>query len=90
VGQVPIRELNQDTAGVLARVEAGEVVEVTNRGRPVARIVPVAVDVVADLVAAGIITPAPNPGPIPPPTLAAPTGSDAGALLREMRDDERY
>ena len=90
MGQVPIRELNQDTAGVLARVEAGEVVEVTNRGRPVARIVPVAVDVVADLVAAGIITPAPNPGPIPPPTLAAPTGSDAGGLLRGMRDDERY
>ena len=90
MGQVPIRELNQDTAGVLARVQAGEVVEVTNRGRPVARIVPIAVDVVADLVAAGIITPAPNPGPIPPPTLTAPTGSDAGRLLREMRDDERY
>ena len=90
MGQVPIRELNQDTAGVLARVEAGEVVAVTNRGRPVARIVPVAVDVLADLVAAGIVTPAADPGPFPAPTLAAPAGSDAGELLRAMRDDERF
>jgi prevent-host-death family protein len=90
VAQVPIRELNQDTAGVLARVEAGEVVEVTNRGRLVARIVPVASDVLADLVAAGIIMPAGDPSPIPPPSLVAPIGSDAGALVRAMRDDERY
>ncbi len=34
-------ELNQQTARVLARVQAGEEVTVTDRGRPIARIAPV-------------------------------------------------
>lgn len=38
---VPSRELRNDTAGVLRRVEAGEEVTITVRGRPVARLVPV-------------------------------------------------
>jgi prevent-host-death family protein len=37
---VGIRELRQNASAVLRRVEAGEVVEVTDRGRAVARIVP--------------------------------------------------
>jgi len=55
--QVPVRRLNQDTAAVLARVEAGETVEVTRNGRPVARIVPLTLDPVRELVDAGIIRP---------------------------------
>jgi prevent-host-death family protein len=39
---VPSRELRNDTAGVLARVQAGEQVVITSRGRPVASIVPYA------------------------------------------------
>jgi prevent-host-death family protein len=38
--KVGIRELRQNATAVLRRVAAGEVVEVTDRGRPVARIVP--------------------------------------------------
>ncbi|MHA6629033.1 type II toxin-antitoxin system Phd/YefM family antitoxin [Pseudonocardia sichuanensis] len=38
---VPSRELRNDTAGVLRRVEAGERVTVTVNGRPVAELVPV-------------------------------------------------
>lgn len=38
---VPSRELRNDTAGVLRRVEAGEHVTVTVNGRPVAELVPV-------------------------------------------------
>lgn len=38
--RVGVRELRQNASAVLRRVEAGEVVEVTDRGRPVARIVP--------------------------------------------------
>ncbi|WP_457034003.1 type II toxin-antitoxin system Phd/YefM family antitoxin [Kitasatospora sp. P5_F3] len=34
--EVPARELNQQTAQILARVEAGETVTVTKNGRPVA------------------------------------------------------
>jgi prevent-host-death family protein len=39
--EVPARELRNDTAGVLRRVQDGEDVVVTVRGRPVARLVPV-------------------------------------------------
>jgi prevent-host-death family protein len=49
--QIPVRQLNQDTAGVLARVEAGETVEITSRGKPVARIVPVVEGELAALLA---------------------------------------
>ena len=40
MGRVGIRELRQNATAVLRRVSAGEIVEVTDRGRPVARIVP--------------------------------------------------
>ena len=38
---VPQRDLRNDTAGVLRRVEAGETVRITSNGRPVADLVPV-------------------------------------------------
>jgi prevent-host-death family protein len=89
MSQVPIRQLNQDTAGVLARVESGEIVEVTNRGRAIARIVPIASNPLVDLIAAGLVVPPTITGPIPLPTMPAVEGSEAGALLSAMRDDER-
>lgn len=39
--EIPSRELRNDTAGVLRRVEAGESLTVTSNGRPVAQLVPV-------------------------------------------------
>ena len=36
---VPVRELRNDTAGVLRRVEAGEDITITVHGQPVARLV---------------------------------------------------
>jgi prevent-host-death family protein len=39
--EIASRELRNDTAGVLRRVEAGEPLTVTSDGRPVARLVPV-------------------------------------------------
>ncbi len=41
MSEVAARELRNDTAGVLRRVEDGEDVVVTVRGRPVAQLVPV-------------------------------------------------
>jgi len=38
---IPQRELRNDTAAVLRRVEAGETVRITSNGRPVADLVPV-------------------------------------------------
>jgi prevent-host-death family protein len=39
-GSVSIRELQQNLKRVMARVERGEVVEVTRRRRPIARLAP--------------------------------------------------
>lgn len=90
MNQIPIRDLNHDTAGVLARVERGETVEITNRGRPIARLVPVATDTMADLVASGVVIPPSITGPIPMPTVATEQGLEAGALLSALRDEERW
>jgi prevent-host-death family protein len=90
VNQIPIRDLNQDTAGVLARVERGETVEITNRGRPIARLIPVTTDVMADLVASGVVVPPTITGPIPMPTVPAEPGPEAGALVSALRDEERW
>lgn len=38
--EVASRELRNDTAGVLRRVEAGETIVITRRGKPVAELVP--------------------------------------------------
>jgi prevent-host-death family protein len=37
---VPSRDLRNDTAGILRRVEAGEELTVTRGGRPIAKIIP--------------------------------------------------
>ncbi|MEV2236568.1 type II toxin-antitoxin system prevent-host-death family antitoxin [Micromonospora sp. NPDC049891] len=90
--QIAVRELNQHTSKVLARVRAGETVEVTDRGEPIARLVPVvAGDVLLGrLVAEGrAIAPA-STGPLPlPPVLGDPT-VDAAAVLAASRDEERW
>jgi prevent-host-death family protein len=38
--EIPSRELRNDTAGVLRRVEEGESLTITTNGRPVAQLVP--------------------------------------------------
>lgn len=38
--QISIEKLSRDTYGVLARVEAGETVEITRDVKPIARIIP--------------------------------------------------
>ncbi|HEX2710734.1 MAG TPA: type II toxin-antitoxin system prevent-host-death family antitoxin [Candidatus Acidoferrales bacterium] len=40
MGSVGVRELRQRASELLRRVEAGETIEVTDRGRPVARLAP--------------------------------------------------
>ncbi|MGL5866287.1 MAG: type II toxin-antitoxin system Phd/YefM family antitoxin [Dermatophilaceae bacterium] len=50
---VPIRQLNQDTAGVLARAKKGAAVDITERGVVIARLVPSRPHPLAELIAAG-------------------------------------
>ena len=93
VESIPVRQLNQDTAGVLARVERGESVEITSGGRPIARLVPVTggkLDEVTDLVAAGRAVPATISAPFEVPDGPLDDGPEAGVLLSALRDDERW
>lgn len=88
--QVPIRQLNQDTAGVMGRVEAGETVEITNRGRVIGRIVPAARGELDDLVEAGWAAPPTLSGPFPMPSGEVDETSSATRALLEMREQERW
>ena len=90
---IPVRELNQDTAGVLARVERGESLEITSRGRPIARIVPATsrgLEELDDLIASGRVVPATLGTPFVPPEGPVEENADAGALLSSLRDEERW
>ena len=58
IRQVGIRELRQNASGVLREVKAGALVEITEHGRPVARIMPIATSGWEDCFAAGLALPA--------------------------------
>jgi prevent-host-death family protein len=88
--QVPVRALNQDTAGVLARVEGGETVEITSRGKPIARIVPVSNGEMDDLVLAGWVTPPTLHGPFVMPEGEVDESRAATNALLAMREEERW
>ncbi len=90
--RVGIRELRQNASAVLRRVIDGETVEVTQRGRPVALIVPLPRedDVVDRLVAQGLATPAKGDmTELPPPIKLRPGSKLPSEILEELRSDER-
>ena len=90
--RIGVRELNQNTSQVLARVSGGETIEITDRGRAVARLVPVGNEtaMLARLVATGRAVAPTISGPFPmPPALGDPE-VDAAAELAAMREDERW
>ncbi|WP_137816924.1 type II toxin-antitoxin system Phd/YefM family antitoxin [Gandjariella thermophila] len=90
MSEVPVRVLNQDTAGVLARVKRGEEIDITERGVVIARIVPPAPHPLADRVAAGKLRPPTAEGPIPRPQGPVRTDHESGELVSRMRDEDRY
>ena len=91
VDQVPVRELRNFTARVLDRVKRGAVIEITERGRAVARLVPVEADRWEQLRALGLLDPPDEPGdplalePLDP-TPGVPLPSE---ILLQLRADER-
>jgi len=52
-----VRELRQHASRYLARVRSGETIEVTDRGRPIARLVPIRERTWQDLIEDGVVTP---------------------------------
>jgi len=90
--RIGVRELRQHASEHLRRVRAGETVEITERGRPVAMLVPLATEAsrldmltmqgrlgadLGDVLALGA------------PLTAAAGRASPGEALREMREDER-
>lgn len=86
--RIGVRELRQHASRYLKRVAGGETLEITERGHPVARLVPVSGDAWADLVTSGRVSPAEDPTDV---VDEAPQNYDvdASAVLADMRADER-
>lgn len=85
VADVTRTELNQQTARVLARVEAGEQITVTDRGRPIAQLTPVPSDRRARRLATGALRPATERGI---PEIRTPLhGWSTEQMLEDMRGD---
>ena len=86
--RIGVRELRQHASRYLARVSRGETLEVTDRGRPIALLVPVAADQWQALLTSGRVSPPSEEGDV---LDEAPTdyGVDSSAELAAMRGDER-
>lgn len=84
-----MRELNQYPSRVIARVRAGETIDVTDRGRVVARLTPVAPadSLLEDLVRAGLATPASITRPFDEPRPAADSSVSLADEVTRQRDD---
>lgn len=67
--RIGIRELREDLSRAIRRVRKGQVLEVTDHGHPVARIVPIApvIGDLGELIAAGKVRPPRSSGPLPAP-----------------------
>lgn len=86
--RIGVRELRQHATRYLARVERGETLEVTTRGRPVARLVPVRNVPWDDLLSSGQLLPPSDDSDL---TDESPLDYDvdASGRLAEMREDSR-
>lgn len=87
--RVGVRELRQHASRYLERVKAGETVEVTERGKLVALLVPPSPAVSARdrLVAEGRLIPASRPFKIPPRAPRRSGTPDSGTILDELREE---
>lgn len=84
---VGIRALKQNASAVVAEAAAGETVTITDRGRPVAQLIPLPASPLQQLLASGEARPPERDIrdlPAPPP------GPDLSAELAAMRDAERH
>ncbi len=87
--RIGVRELRQHASRYLERVAQGEILEVTDRGRPVARLVPITSrDLWADMIASGRVTPA-RDGTDLVEEMPGDYDVEASVALVAMRDDER-
>lgn len=87
---VGIRELRQRASELLRRVEGGESIEITDRGRPVAILGPLPDDPLARLKAAGDLEPGEGDiSDLPEPLVVPPDAELPSAALARLRAHER-
>jgi prevent-host-death family protein len=86
-----VRELRQRASELLRRVEAGETIEITDRGRPVAVLAPLPDQRPIDrLRATGDLEPARSDlKDLPEPLPLAPGQTAPSSVLERLRRDER-
>ncbi len=91
MASVGVRELRQRASELLRRVAAGETIEVTDRGRPVALLSPLPeAGPLERLRAAGEVEPAAaDLEELPPPLPLQPGQEPPSAVLARLRRDER-
>ena len=90
MASVGIRELRQRASELLRRVAAGESIEVTDRGRPVALLSPIPqVGPLERLRVAGEVDPARRAADLPEPLILEPGQEAPSAVLERLRADER-
>jgi len=88
---VGVRALKQNASAVIAQVVAGEAVTITDRGRPVAQMVPVPAGRLAGLISAGRARPAKCSLTGLGAPLKQPQGpGSASETLAQMREAERH
>ena len=89
--EVGIRALKQNASAVVARAAAGEIITITDRGRPVAQLTPLRRGRLAELIDAGLAAPATTAvRALPPPLPRRPGQPPLSDVVREARDGERW
>lgn len=89
--RIGIRELRQNASEYVRAAEAGETIEVTDRGRRVARLGPVprGESVLDRLITEGKVTPATKAWrTLPPPVPRAPGARPLSEIVDEAREDK--
>lgn len=86
--RIGVRELRQHASRYLARVAGGETLEVTDRGRAVAHLVPIRTDAWDDRVTSGRVSPAEDAADVADEA-PGDYGVAASEALATMRAEER-
>lgn len=91
MNSIPVSELQRDLAGVLRRVQAGEVILVTDQGRPVAKLAPADASDDATISSGDLVFRSPR-APLPDdfwdrPRPEDPDGSVRQALIEDRNGD---
>jgi prevent-host-death family protein len=85
--EVGVRDLKNNLSRYLDRVQEGEEVIVTDRGRPVARLSALdhSTDRLAELIAAGVVRPAKRTSRVAPKRRIKPKGSVSDLVAEQRR-----